>query len=154
MRRKDRERDREFALRVLKDCEYATLSTVNLDGSPYGIPISPVLVDEVVYFHCALEGQKLDNIAHSNQVCLSCVCHTKLIPEHFTTEFESAVAKGRCTIVTEEEEKLMALRCICEKYAPSNMHAFEHAVARSLMRTGICKIELEEITGKSKKMPE
>lgn len=152
MRRKDREQGREFALNVLRGCEYATLATVNLDGSPYSVPISPVLVGETVYFHCALEGQKIDNIANLDKVCLSCVGYTKLVPEKFTTEYESAVATGRCTVVTDREEKIMALRGICEKYAASNMDAFEGAVTKSLARTGICKVEIEQITGKGKRI--
>ena len=31
MRRKDREKDAVFALEVMRDCEYATLATVNPD---------------------------------------------------------------------------------------------------------------------------
>ncbi|MDF2839216.1 MAG: putative nitroimidazole resistance protein, partial [Evtepia sp.] len=56
MRRKDREKDSQFALEVLKNCEYATLATVNPDGTPYCIPISPAMMDGALYFHCALEG--------------------------------------------------------------------------------------------------
>lgn len=88
MRRKDRKKDADFALEVLRDCEYATLATVNEDGTPYCIPISPVLVDGCIYFHCALEGKKLDNINQNPNVCVSCVRHTKLVPEKFTTELK------------------------------------------------------------------
>lgn len=149
MRRKDRERDRDFALGVLRDCEYGTLATVNPDGTPYCIPISPVLVGETLYFHCALEGKKLDNLLTCEQVCVSCVSYTKLVPEKFTTEFASAVVRGRGILVPEENEKIMALRAICEKYASSNMHAFEKATSASLARTGVCKVSIDEISGKS-----
>lgn len=153
MRRKDREKDAAFALEVLRDCEYATLATVNADGTPYCIPISPVLVDGIIYFHCALEGNKLDNIGHNNNVCVSGVRHTRLVPEKFTTEFESAVAFGCCTVVKDDGEKIMALRMICEKYAAENISAFDDAIRRSLLRTGVCRIEISSITGKAKKYP-
>ena len=150
MRRKDRERDVIFALEVLRDCEYATLATINPDGTPYGIPISPVLKDNTIYFHCALEGKKLINIAANDAVCISGVRHTKLVPEKFTTEFESAVALGHCVMVQDDEEKIMALRLICEKYAAENLGEFENVIKRSLPRTGIGKIEITSITGKAK----
>ena len=35
------------------DCEYAPLTIVNSDGTPYCIPISPM----ILYFHCVLEGR-------------------------------------------------------------------------------------------------
>jgi len=80
MRRTDRERDAAFAFDVLRDCEYATLATVNADGTPYCIPISIVLVDKSVYFHRAAEGRKLDNIGKNNAVCISGARHTELLP--------------------------------------------------------------------------
>lgn len=151
MRRKDRERDQDFALGVLRACEYGTLATVNPDGTPYCIPISPVLVGETLYFHCALEGKKLDNLLNCDQVCLSCVSDTKLVPEKFSTEFDSAVVRGRGSLVLDEEEKIMALRGLCEKYASSNMQAFEKAIVASIARTGVCKITIDELSGKSKR---
>ena len=152
MRRKDRERDESFALEVLRDCEYATLATTNPDGTPYCIPISPVLIENTIYFHCAPEGQKLENINKNNIVCISGVGYTKLIPEKITTEYESAVATGKCYIVTDNEENIMALKAICEKYAKSSMEHFEKKIAEYSHRTCVCKIELMKITGKANRM--
>jgi len=152
MRRKDREKDESFALDVLSNCEYATLATTNRDGTPYCIPISPVLIEKTVYFHCAHDGQKITNIEQNNTVCISSVGYTKLIPEEFTTEYESAVATGKCHIVKNEEEKIMALRAISEKYAKSNMEHFSEEIAKSIKNTCVCKIEIIQITGKANLM--
>lgn len=149
MRRTDREKDAGFALEVLRGCEYATLATVNTDKTPYCIPISPVLIGNAIYFHCALKGQKLDNIRQNDAVCVSCVRYTKLVPEKFTTEYESAVATGKCGTVSDEAEKIAALRAICEKYAKNNMSGFEAQMAKSLHKTCVCKIHIEQITGKA-----
>jgi len=149
MRRKDRERDSAFAYEILRDCEYATLATINADGTPYCIPISPVLIGDVMYFHCALEGQKLDNIKVNNKVCISCVRHTKLLPEIFGTEFESTVAKGICEIVLDDAEKTKALRELSLKYASENADAIDDEIAGALHKTGVCKVIIEEITGKA-----
>jgi len=151
MRRKDLEMDRTFALEVLRDCEYATLATSNPDGTPYCIPVSPVLVDDTVYFHCAPEGQKLVNIKHTDSVCISSVRYTKLVPETFSTEYESAVAFGKCSIVDDDEEKIMALIKICEKYAKSNMDHADAEIKKSLRRTCICRIDIRHISGKAGK---
>ncbi len=151
MRRKDREETPEFALELLKKCEYAVLSTVNEDGSPYGIPISPVFMDGCFYFHCAPEGRKLENIRREPRVGLACVGKTHLIPEQFTTEYESAVLAGSAFLVTNEEEKRRALLCLCEKYAPENLAAAEKAIEGSLHRTGVCRIEPGAATGKAKR---
>ena len=85
------------------------------------------------------------------KVCVACVGDTRLVPEQFTTEYESAVIRGIAYEVSDETEKRKALRLICERYAPSNMGGFEKAVSESLSRTAIWKIEITEITGKRKK---
>jgi len=149
MRRKDRERDESFALEVLRDCEYATLATVNASGTPYCVPLSLALIDKTIYFHCATEGKKLENIRNNSDVCVSCVRYTNLLPEQFTTEYESAIADGKCCIVSDDEEKLTALRVISEKYAKGSMDQFDAKIAEYIHRTCVCKIEITRITGKA-----
>ena len=149
MRRKDREKDASFAFEVLRDSEYVTLATINSDGTPYCIPISAVLVGNALYFHCAAEGQKLTNINKNSAVCLSGVRYAKTVPENFTTEYESAVASGSCKIVQNEEEKIMAMRALCEKYATDNMENFDAAMAKSFHRVTVCRVDIVQITGKS-----
>ena len=148
MRRKDREKDAAFAMEVLRDCEYATLATINKDGSPYCIPVSVAVVRNAIYFHCAAEGQKLDNIKNNENVCISGARYTKLTPDNFTTEYESAVAAGKCYIVYDETEKIAALKAICEKYAPSNLNA-DVEIINAARRTCICRIDITNITGKA-----
>lgn len=152
MRRKDKEMDAAFALEVLERCPFATLAMVMPDGTSYAIPISPALVDGAVVFHCADEGTKTDCLRADPRVCLSAACDVVPVPERFTTEYASAVAFGRAEEVTDDQEKIRALRAICERYAASNMEGFDGAIERSLWRTAIWKITLEEVTGKRKKL--
>ena len=149
MRRKDRERDAAFALEVMRDCEYATLATVNPDGTPYCIPVSVVVIGNIIYFHCATEGQKTDNIKRNNAVCISGVRYTKLIPEKFTVEYESAVAAGKCEPVSSEAEKIAVFHALCEKYAKNNTDNINDEIAKSENRVCICKVRIEKITGKA-----
>ena len=151
MRRKDREMDQAFALGVLDRCDYMTLAMRDGQGDPYCIPVSAVRDGDVLYFHCAPEGEKVDCLRACPQVCLSAVGETRLMPEEFSTEYESAVVRGTAEEVTEEREKIHALRLICLRYAQSNMAGFDAAIARSLSRTGIWKITMEQVTGKRKK---
>lgn len=153
MRRKDRQKDAAFALDIVKKCEYAALATQNPDGSPYSIPISPAVLNGKIYFHCAPKGTKLDNILAYPKVCLSCVGETRLVPEEYTTEYESAVVFGTAKIVDDEALKKEVLRAICEKYAPDQMHRFEDAVEAYWKRVCICEITIDEITGKAQKLP-
>ncbi|MDR0569362.1 MAG: pyridoxamine 5'-phosphate oxidase family protein [Spirochaetaceae bacterium] len=148
MRRKDREISREAAEAVVDACAYAVLSTANPDGSPYGVPVSIVRDGAWLYFHCAQEGQKVDNMRAMNQVCVTCTGNIQLLEERFSLAYESAVVFGTAQEVLEESEKIRGLRLICLRYAPGNMDAFDGAIRRSLGRTGVWKIHIDRITGK------
>ena len=79
MRKKSREMDAAFALEVMDKAPYITVSFTRPDGRPYGVPLSLARTDEkTFYFHGALEGEKMDCIAHSPIVALSAV--TKCAP--------------------------------------------------------------------------
>ena len=89
-------------------------------------------------------------ITQNSNGCMSCVSYAKLVPEKYTTEVKSAVLFGGCEEVCSDSEKIQALRLICEKYAPSNMQGFDEAIKRSLHRTAIYKIKINQISGKAK----
>lgn len=152
MRRKDKERDSDFAMNVLKQCEYATVAMVDLYGEPYCVPVSPAIVDGAIYFHCAMEGTKTDILRSHPDVCVCGVMGVRPYAPDFTTEYSSAIARGRAIEVIDDAEKIEALRAICERYAAENMAEFDAAIKRSLKRTAIWKIEIESITGKQKEV--
>ena len=61
------------------------------------------------------------------------------------------MAVGKADMVTDRDEKIEALRAICERFLPNHMDAFDDAIARSLERTVVVKIILTEPpTGKRK----
>lgn len=154
MRRKDREMPADFAWNVVDKCEWAVLGMVDPNGMPYCIPISIARNGQTIYFHSAQSGFKIDCLTCHSQVCISCVGDTFRLPDKFTTEFESAVLRGTAAEVTEDAEKIQALRLLCQRHTPTNMDNFDEAIARSLFRTGVWKVEVSEITGKRKKYDE
>ena len=71
MRKASREMDSQWALEVMRKAPYITVSFTRADGSAYGVPLSLACTSEDVwYFHCAPEGDKLDAIAVHPEVCL------------------------------------------------------------------------------------
>ena len=142
--------DAAFALEVLDKAPYVTVSMIRPDGTPYGLPLSLARTDEkTFYFHCALDGEKLDCIAHCPTVFLSAVtrCAPTVGPKDgsFTLQYKSATAVGKAEIVTDRDEKIAGLRTISERFLPHHhMDAFDDAIARSLERTAVVKITLIE----------
>lgn len=151
MRRHDREMPEAFALAVCDKCQYAVLSMVDPSGQSYCIPITIARFEDEIYFHCAHSGFKIACLRSDNRVCLACVGDTKPASDKFTTEYESAIIRGTASQVMGEEEKIMALRLICQRHTPANMNNFDEAIKRSLSRTSVWKIKIAEISGKRKK---
>ena len=148
--------DAAFALEVLDKAPYITISFTRPNGTPYGVPLSLARTDDkTFYFHCALDGEKLDCIAANSNVALSAVtrCTPTVGPKDgsFTLQYKSAMAVGKAVMVTDREEKIEALKAICLRFLPKHMDAFDDAIQRSLERTAVVKITLTEPpTGKRK----
>jgi nitroimidazol reductase NimA-like FMN-containing flavoprotein (pyridoxamine 5'-phosphate oxidase superfamily) len=134
-------------------CRYAVLATVNDDGTPYGVPLSIVRDGEWIYFHCARNGRKIDNLKRRNRVCLVCVGKAEEPPDYFTVIYDSAIVFGAAEEVPEGEEKVRALRLLCERHTPANMAAFDREMAREYPATAVWKIRIEEISGKQRPPP-
>ena len=152
MSRKDREMPGDLALALTDKCAYAVMATVNPDGTPYCVPLSPAREGEWLYFHCAKEGHKIDNIRRNDKVCVSCVGDVKAIPGKFSIEFESAVINGAASEITDREEKIHALAIISRRYTPDNMAAFDVEIQKMIDRTAVWKIHIDGISGKARKL--
>lgn len=149
MRRNEREKDRKFATSVIDGCGYMVLAMTGADGRPYCVPLSPVRWDDWIYFHCALEGEKLDALRANPQVCMSFVGDGAAYPAgKFTAYYSSAVAFGTAREVTDAAEKMEALRRLTLKYGPADMEAFDSAFRRYCAHTSVWKISLDKVTGK------
>lgn len=141
--------DEDWALEVFDKAPYVTVSMIRPDGIPYGLPLSVVRKDNrTFYFHCAAEGEKIDCIHNNPVVSLSAVsrCTPRYEEEkqNFTEYYHSAIALGHAETVTDDNEKIEALRLICERFLPKFMDHFEAAIARSLSRTTVIRIILTE----------
>jgi nitroimidazol reductase NimA-like FMN-containing flavoprotein (pyridoxamine 5'-phosphate oxidase superfamily) len=102
-----------------------------------------------------LEGKKNEIWEKHPKVWLSAVrkCKPTVGPKDgsFTLEYESAMAAGEVTRITDTEECISAMRALCLRFLPNHMDYFEEAINRSLHRTAVYRIDLTEIpTGKRK----
>jgi len=149
MRRKDRETDSEQTIKLLKEGEYGVLATVDAEGQPYATPLSYVCTNNLIYFHCATEGHKLNNLRANKRVSFCVVGKTDVIQEKFTTNYESSIAFGSASeIFGDEKEK--ALLLLVKKYSPEFVKEGTDYIARAADKTGVIKIEIKQLTGKAR----
>lgn len=173
MRRKDREMDIEFGKKIIDKSKYGILSMINMESEPHGLPLSIVRDGDILYFHSSMDGEKVEIFANNNNLSVTFVGNVKvpeiytneeldeivkdeskyilLISKVFTTEFESAIVTGKLKKVEDLDEKIEAMRVICNKYTPSKMKYFDMAIKAGLKRTNVYKIEIKNITAKRKK---
>lgn len=149
MRRMNRKTTYNRAREILHAAPYGVLCTTCDDGMPYGIPLSFVLTGYSIYFHCAVEGQKLDNIAYDARVCLTAVSHAQSMGKKLTMAYESAIAFGTAHVVHSEDERQAALKALAEKYAPElEMEKLEAHIKKWGADTIIVRMDVEYMTGK------
>lgn len=150
MRKKQREITEEEGIEILNNGEYGILATIGENGYTYATPLSYVYYNDAVYFHCAVEGSKLDNIKYNDKVSFCVVGKTKVLPEKFSTEYESAIVFGRA-IILEKEEKIRVLTAIIEKYSPDFKKEGLEYIERAAGATCVVKIEIDRLTGKARR---
>lgn len=150
MRKKEREVDTAQAKEILERCEYGILSTVGENGYAYGVPLSYVYIDNTIYFHCAVEGQKLDNLKINDKVSFCVIGQTCILPDKFSTKYESVIVFGRAKEAFGAEKK-KALIEIINKYSPDYMNNGLEYIQKADERVKVIKISIEHMTGKARR---
>ncbi len=147
IRRRDRALPRDEAVELLHRAEYGVLSTVDPDAQPYGVPLTFCVIGDAIYFHSAIDGHKLDNIAANKRVSFCVVGSTEVLRDEFAIRYTSAIAFG----VAEEvfgAEKQRALEGLLAKYSAGVTADGLRYIEDMSPRVRAFRIRVERITGK------
>lgn len=151
IRREDRRLDDAAAKSLLIKGEYGILSTLDRNNQPYGIPVNYVVMEESIFFHCATEGHKLENITANKRVSFCVVGKAELIPEKFSTRYESVIVSGDADIIEDSVQKKNALRAMVNKYAPDHMTSGENYIDKLMDQTAVVRVSIDHLSGKARK---
>lgn len=149
MRRKDKFMSLEDSINVLKESEIGILSTICENGYPYGIPLNYVYLNNKIYFHCAVEGQKINNIKKCEKVSFCVTNNVELLPSSFSANFKSVVIFGK-TKETNDQEKYNVLFEFIKKYSCEFIEEGKNYIEKKIEKVKVYEIEIEHITGKAK----
>lgn len=150
IRRKDRAITQEEATALLSKAEYGVLSTVSENGKPYGVPLNFCLIDQYIYFHCAVEGKKIDNIKQNKSVSFCAVGDTEILPDKFGTKYESVIVTGEIEEVFDKDKQL-ALEGLLHKYSSEHIDKGLKYIEDLREKTRVFKISINKLTGKARK---
>lgn len=151
MRRKDREiTDFQEIINIIKQCDVCRIA-LNDGDFPYIVPLNfglDVQGEQVFfYFHCAMEGKKLDLIARDNRATFEMDCDHNFIlyEERMSCTMGYASVMGHGTIETvPEEDKYQALKILMRQY-----HAEDFQFNTDMMKvTTVLKMTVTDMTAK------
>jgi nitroimidazol reductase NimA-like FMN-containing flavoprotein (pyridoxamine 5'-phosphate oxidase superfamily) len=152
--RKSNKRITDIAVIVdlLNTVPVGRLGTIGPDGWPMIKPLNFAYLDGRLYFHCALEGEKLDHIRFQSRVCFEVdlpIAYVQGTHEHPCRAeylYRSVIIRGQARLIEEAAEKVRALDALMAKYQPAE--TFGVYPEEKLAITGIVRIDIEEVVGK------
>jgi nitroimidazol reductase NimA-like FMN-containing flavoprotein (pyridoxamine 5'-phosphate oxidase superfamily) len=151
MRRADKEiKDPDEVKRVLKKARYMTLAMVK-DGDPYLVSLSTGYDDEhnVLYFHSAGEGKKLDYMRASPDVWGQVILDHGYAEKECTHRYASVMFRGRIRFLESSEDKRRAIATMINQLDPEPGPLMERLLkSESLPTTVVGEVTLLEATGK------
>lgn len=124
---------------------------LNDDGFPYMVPLNFGMDIEdgqlYLYFHCAMQGKKLDLIRKDNRATFEMDCdHNFILYDErmsCTMGYSSVVGHGIIEFV-EEEKKYEALKILMRQY-----HAEDFQFNKDMIKvTTVLKMKVLDVTGK------
>jgi nitroimidazol reductase NimA-like FMN-containing flavoprotein (pyridoxamine 5'-phosphate oxidase superfamily) len=144
--------DPDIIIDLLNTCHIGRLGTVGKDGRPLVKPLNFAYHEGRIYFHCAREGEKLDDIRRDDRVCfevdlpVAYVRGTGENPCRAEYLYRSVIVRGRAMVVEDRAERLLGLDCLMAKYQPEG--GYGPYPEDKLALTCIVRIDVEDISGK------
>ncbi len=143
----------------LNDEHVGRISSIDENGFPQIIPMNFVFLNDAIYIHSHVKGEKLNNISRNNKVGFEADRELEFLPSYFEdphdasladTLYISVVIKGIASFVTDREEKTLALNGLMEKYQPEGQYDPLKSDMRVLDAVTVIKIVPETMSGKYK----
>ncbi len=148
MRRKDREiNDIDLIEDIIRNSLVCRLG-MSRDDQPYVVPLCFAYSDNMLYFHSAGEGLKLEILQQNPNVCVEFDIDQEVIqgdkPCEWSMQYRSVIGFGKASFVEDLEEKRKGLDAIMKHYAGRSFEYVEPAIES----TCIIKVAIESMTGK------
>lgn len=148
MRRKGQYLPENEAIEILKNATSGTLALLGDDGYPYAVPLSHFYSDGKLYFHCAVQGHKIDAVRNCDKASFCVIDQDELHPEKYTTLFRSVIVFGRIRVMEEGPEKIAALSALSDRFAPGDPEGRIREMAGNAGHVCMLEMTIEHMTGK------
>ena len=149
----------EKIIEFLGSQQTGRIASIDENGFPQIIPMNFVFINDTVYMHSHIRGEKLDNIRRNQKAGFEVDRSLEFLPSYFSdptdasladTLYISVVIKGNASIVSNKEEKTIALNGLMKKYQPEGGYEPIKPDMDVLKGVEVIKIVPESLTGKYK----
>jgi len=152
-------KSKERIIEFLSSQQTGRISSIDESGFPQIIPMNFVFINDTVYMHSHIRGEKLDNIRRNQKVGFEVDKSLEFLPSYFSdptdasladTLYISVVIKGNASIVSDKKEKTNALNGLMKKYQPEGGYEPIKPDMNILKEVEVIKIIPESLRGKYK----
>ena len=152
-------KSKEKILEFLSSQQTGRISSIDENGYPQIIPMNFVFINDVVYMHSHIKGEKLENIKRNQKVGFEVDKSLEFLPSYFSdptdasladTLYISVVIKGNASIILDKEEKTTALNGLMKKYQPEGGYEAIKPEMGVLDEVAVIKIVPKSLRGKYK----
>ena len=152
-------KSKEKIIEFLSSQQTGRISSIDENGYPQIIPMNFVFINDVVYMHSHIKGEKLENIKRNQKVGFEVDKSLEFLPSYFSdptdasladTLYISVIIKGNASIVLDREEKTIALNGLMKKYQPEGGYEPIKPEMNVLDEVVVIKIVPESLRGKYK----
>jgi len=152
-------KSKEKIIEFLNSESTGRIASIDTNGFPQIIPMNFVFINDVIYMHSHIRGEKLENIKRNGKVGFEVDRSLEFLPSYFfdptdaslaDTLYISVVMKGMCTIIEDKEEKTLALNGLMKKYQPEGGYEPMNPEMEVLNEVAVIKIIPNTMRGKYK----
>ena len=152
-------KSKDKIIKFLSEESTGRISSIDKEGFPQIIPMNFVFLDNSVYMHSHIRGEKIENIKRNSKVGFEVDRNLEFLPSYFSdpddasladTLYISVVIKGEAILVEDKKEKVLALNGLMKKYQPEGRYTPMIEDMDVLDATAVIKVTPKEMNGKYK----
>ena len=152
-------KSKEKIIEFLSSQQTGRIASIDKNGFPQIIPMNFVFLNNAIYMHSHVKGEKLDNISRNEKVGFEADRELEFLPSYFEdphnaaladTLYISVVIKGIGSFVSDRNEKTLALNGLMQKYQPEGNYDPLKPDMRVLDAVSVIKVTPQSLHGKYK----
>jgi len=148
--------DRDIVYSILDEALLCHVGFLR-DQTPFVIPMAYARVGDVLYLHGSHASRVADIARNGQEICVTVTLLDGLVLArsalHHSMNYRSVMIVGPCSLVKENEEKLLAMKSLVEHILPGRIDDCRPPDESEIRRTAIVSLPINEASAKIRSGP-